>query len=104
MTQLCHAGGDSRVTRAGAGPQMPAWVALPGRAVRRYRRAMQPSSDRAPDSALPTAADVDAAAQRLAGVALHTPLLTSPVLDGLICPRVFLNAEPVQLPKAGAIS
>jgi len=56
--------------------QMPAWVALPGRASRRYRRAMQPS----PDRTLPTAADVDAAAQRLAGVALRTPLLTSPVL------------------------
>jgi len=40
---------------------------------------MQPS----PDHALPTAADVDAAARRLAGVALHTPLVTSPVLDAL---------------------
>src|SRR5262245_53812781 len=38
--------------------------------------AMQPS----PDPALPTAADVDAAARRLAGVALRTPLITSPVL------------------------
>jgi hypothetical protein len=33
--------------------------------------------------ALPTAADVDAAAQRLAGIALRTPLVTSPVLDAL---------------------
>src|SRR5262249_56126641 len=32
---------------------------------------------------LPTAADVDAAAQRLKGVALHTPLVGSPVLDAL---------------------
>ena len=32
---------------------------------------------------LPTAADVDAAAQRLKGVALRTPLVTSPVLDAL---------------------
>jgi threonine dehydratase len=77
-------------------PQMPAWVALPGRASRRYRPAMQPSSDRAPDRALPTAADVDAAAQRLAGVALHTPLLTSPVLDALTGARVFLKAETLQ--------
>src|SRR6266446_4770948 len=71
---------------------MPAWVPLPGRASRRYRRALQPS----PDRALPTAADVDAAAQRLAGVALHTPLLTSPVLDALTGARVFLKAETLQ--------
>ena len=75
---------------------MPAWVALPGGASRRYRRAMQPLSDRAPDRALPTAADVDAAAQRLAGVALRTPLLTSPVLDALTGARVFLKAETLQ--------
>src|SRR5438132_2503592 len=71
---------------------MPAWVALPGRASRRYRRAMQPS----PDRTLPTAADVDAAAQRLAGVALRTPMLTSPVLDALTGARVFLKAETLQ--------
>src|SRR6266566_6654070 len=71
---------------------MPAWVAVPGRVSRRYRRAMQPS----PDHALPTAADVDAAAQRLAGVALRTPLLTSPVLDALTGARVFLKAETLQ--------
>ena len=45
---------------------------------------------------LPTAADVDAAAQRLQGVALHTPLLTSPVLDALTGARVFLKAETLQ--------
>src|SRR5438552_15650466 len=53
---------------------------------------MQPSADRA----LPTAADVDAAARRLAGVALRTPLLTSPVLDALTGARVFLKAETLQ--------
>ena len=53
---------------------------------------MQPS----PDRALPTAADVDAAAQRLAGVALRTPLVTSPVLDALTGARVFLKAETLQ--------
>jgi len=53
---------------------------------------MQPS----PDRALPTAADVDAAAQRLAGVALRTPLLISPVLDALTGARVFLKAETLQ--------
>jgi threonine dehydratase len=45
---------------------------------------------------LPTAADVDAAALRLKGVALRTPLLTSPVLDALTGARVFLKAETLQ--------
>jgi threonine dehydratase len=45
---------------------------------------------------LPTSADVDAAARRLEGVALRTPLLTSPVLDGLTGGRVFLKAETLQ--------
>jgi threonine dehydratase len=45
---------------------------------------------------LPTAADVDAAAQRLAGIALRTPLVTSPVLDSLTGARVFLKAEILQ--------
>jgi threonine dehydratase len=46
--------------------------------------------------ALPTAADVDAAAARLAGVALRTPLVTSPVLDAAVGARVFLKAETLQ--------
>src|SRR6202142_2784763 len=45
---------------------------------------------------LPTAADVDAAALRLAGVALHTPLLTSAALDAMTGGRVFLKAETLQ--------
>ncbi len=45
---------------------------------------------------LPTAADVDAAAARLAGVALRTPLISSPVLDALTGGRVFLKAETLQ--------
>jgi threonine dehydratase len=49
-----------------------------------------------PDPRLPTAADVDAAAQRLAGVALRTPLVTSPLLDQLTGARVFLKAETLQ--------
>ena len=47
-------------------------------------------------ASLPTAADVDAAALRLAGVALRTPLLASPVLDALTGARVFLKAETLQ--------
>jgi threonine dehydratase len=46
--------------------------------------------------ALPTAADVDAAAERLAGVALRTPLISSPVLDAATGARVFLKAETLQ--------
>jgi threonine dehydratase len=46
--------------------------------------------------ALPTAADVDDAAKRLAGVALRTPLLTSAALDAMTGGRVFLKAETLQ--------
>ena len=45
---------------------------------------------------LPTAADVDAAAERLAGVAVRTPLISSPALDALTGGRVFLKAETLQ--------
>jgi threonine dehydratase len=45
---------------------------------------------------LPTAADVDEAAHRLAGVALRTPLLTSAALDAITGGRVFLKAETLQ--------
>jgi threonine dehydratase len=45
---------------------------------------------------LPTAADVDDAARRLAGVALRTPLLTSAALDAMTGGRVFLKAETLQ--------
>ena len=45
---------------------------------------------------LPTAADVDDAARRLAGVALRTPLLTSAALDAATGGRVFLKAETLQ--------
>src|SRR5262245_34403378 len=53
---------------------------------------MQPS----PDHTLPTAADVDAAARRLAGIALRTPLIASPALDARTGGRVFLKAETLQ--------
>jgi threonine dehydratase len=45
---------------------------------------------------LPTAADVDDAARRLAGVALRTPLVTSAALDAMTGGRVFLKAETLQ--------
>ena len=45
---------------------------------------------------IPTAADVDAAALRLMGVALRTPLISSPVLDAAVGARVFLKAETLQ--------
>ncbi|MGC2125768.1 MAG: threonine/serine dehydratase [Xanthobacteraceae bacterium] len=56
--------------------------------------AMVPAMD-AP-VALPTAADVDEAARRLAGVALRTPLLTSAALDAMTGGRIFLKAETLQ--------
>ncbi len=50
----------------------------------------------APVKALPTAADVDIAARRLAGIATRTPLISSPVLDAATGARVFLKAEILQ--------
>jgi threonine dehydratase len=44
----------------------------------------------------PTAADVDAAAKRLAGIAVRTPLIASAVLDAAVGARVFLKAETLQ--------
>ncbi|TCT01003.1 threonine/serine dehydratase [Aquabacter spiritensis] len=44
----------------------------------------------------PTAADIDAAAERLRGTAVRTPLLTSPVLDAVTGARVFLKPETLQ--------
>ena len=44
----------------------------------------------------PTAADIDAAAARLKGVAVRTPLIASAVLDEAIGARVFLKAETLQ--------
>jgi threonine dehydratase len=45
---------------------------------------------------IPTAADVEAAAKKLEGVVIHTPLLHSPVLDELTGGRVFLKPETLQ--------
>src|SRR5439155_5114059 len=75
---------------AAIGPSNGLAIAL--RLLRRYVWQMP----QAADIALPTAADVDRAAQRLAGVALHTPLVTSPALDALTGGRLFLKAETLQ--------
>ncbi|HEU5019052.1 MAG TPA: threonine/serine dehydratase [Pseudolabrys sp.] len=45
---------------------------------------------------LPTAADIAAAAQRLKGVAVRTPLVNAPVLDARLAARVFLKVETLQ--------
>lgn len=45
---------------------------------------------------IPTAADVDEAARRIAGVAIRTPLISSPVLDERLGGRIFLKAETLQ--------
>lgn len=57
---------------------------------------MTTSDPAAPAPVLPTAADVDKAAVRLAGVAMHTPLVSSPVLDEITGGHVFLKAEMLQ--------
>jgi len=44
----------------------------------------------------PTFADVDAAAERIRGVAVRTPLINSPVLDERVGARVFLKPEILQ--------
>jgi threonine dehydratase len=48
------------------------------------------------DKIVPSAADIEAAAKRLAGVAVRTPLINAPVLDDLLGARVFLKAETLQ--------
>ncbi|MBI3702941.1 MAG: threonine/serine dehydratase [Rhizobiales bacterium] len=48
------------------------------------------------DKIVPTAADLEAAAKRLAGVAVRTPLINAPVLDERVGARVFLKAETLQ--------
>jgi threonine dehydratase len=45
---------------------------------------------------LPTAADIEAAAARILGVAVRTPLISSPALDEHLGARVFLKAETLQ--------
>jgi threonine dehydratase len=45
---------------------------------------------------LPTAADIEAAARRLDGVAVRTPLINAPVLDEAVGAQVFLKAETLQ--------
>ncbi len=45
---------------------------------------------------IPTAADVDAAAERLKGVAVRTPLVYSPLLSDMTGGRVFLKPETLQ--------
>jgi threonine dehydratase len=48
------------------------------------------------DVILPDAADIAAAAKRLADVAVRTPLINAPVLDERLSARVFLKAETLQ--------
>jgi len=47
-------------------------------------------------NALPTIDDVASAAERLAPVAVRTPLISSPKLDEITGGRVFLKPEPLQ--------
>ncbi|HSY86028.1 MAG TPA: pyridoxal-phosphate dependent enzyme, partial [Verrucomicrobiae bacterium] len=45
---------------------------------------------------LPTAADVEAAARRIADKAVETPLLESPALNERLGGRIFLKPESLQ--------
>jgi threonine dehydratase len=45
---------------------------------------------------LPTAVDIEAAARKLSGVAVRTPLVNFPVLDERLGARVFLKVETLQ--------
>jgi threonine dehydratase len=45
---------------------------------------------------VPTAADVEAAAKRIAGNAVLTPLLESPLLNARVGGRLLIKAEPLQ--------
>ncbi len=59
----------------------------------------QAASARADDDApppLPTLADIEAAATRLAGVAVRTPLLSQPLVDQQLGGRLLVKAEPLQ--------
>src|SRR5258708_8914485 len=64
---------------------------------RRMRRGVSFAAMGALDNTfLPTAADIEKAAKRLAGVAVRTPLIGAPVLDEAIGARIFLKAETLQ--------
>ena len=81
-----HARQRHRWTRrrsTGSGAPLPARPAL---ALRHGR----------PRHRCPTAADIEAAAKRLDGVAVRTPLINAPVLDERLGARVFLKAETLQ--------
>jgi threonine dehydratase len=54
------------------------------------------AADGAPASVLPTFSDVRAAADRLAGEAVRTPLLSARLLDDLAGRRILVKAEPLQ--------
>ena len=54
------------------------------------------SSSAATKSELPVFADVEAAAKRIAGFAVRTPLLGAPLLDARLGGRLLVKAEPLQ--------
>jgi threonine dehydratase len=57
---------------------------------------MLSTSSSAESDRLPTAADVEAAARRLAGMSVETPLLASPALDERTGGRIFVKPESLQ--------
>ncbi len=49
-----------------------------------------------PTPFLPTLADIEDAARQIAGMAVRTPLLESPVLNARLGGRLLIKAEPMQ--------
>src|SRR3954463_16437499 len=45
---------------------------------------------------LPTAADIEAAAKKLEGIVIRTPLVRSPVIDAITGGQIFLKTETLQ--------
>src|SRR5262249_4186065 len=56
-------------------------------------RSMTSSLD---SEALPTSADIEAAAKRIAWLAMEPPLLESPVLNARVGGRIFIKPESLQ--------
>jgi threonine dehydratase len=66
----------------------------------RASRRWTASSDKGPNTTLPTFADVESAARQIAGVAHRTPVITSRSVDGRTGAHVFFKCENFQ--RAGA--
>jgi threonine dehydratase len=93
------ADGAVRVAIGAAAPRVIGPTISHDRAVRRRQTRYgiaRSSWSMAMSAEIPVLADIQRAAERLADVAVRTPLLTSEVLDARTGARVLLKAEPLQ--------